>query len=530
MRKLAETSGFPLLALTVALVTGTTGCATFSSDSGSDQEEGKDADGSSDGREKPASSITNQPLTEHPQSSETELSLYRLGEEHLVAAFEVTNTSSENISVWGDLDWGFKGGGDFVTEAFSGIGWIDEANQALQMPYRRPEGRCLCTETEDSLAQRIGAGDSKTFAAVMSAPPSDVSEVSVITSSTSPFVSVPISEEKPDLDSLGLPHPDDASQAKPQAWEMVASSASEDGSDEVVEDSETTNINLSTDVLFDVNKSEITSEASEVLERSAKQVEESSVSQVRIEGHTDDTGSDEINEPLSEERAESVRDELEELVDRDVSYETEGFGSREPLYDGTSEKARERNRRVSVIIPKDEEGTAPKERPDDSSTAGGSSDNSSGGEQPAGRPATEASSHLAQEVIDDQVDYDLQMTGLHRVNSNGALLTYTITNNSEKDKSPWGALRSEKFSETWGMPVDGVKIVDPVTDRRYRTAYVLGPDKGTRNCPCSQTNSISSIDVGASKEFYNFIFLPEDVSVVNIKAGLFPVMENLTVE
>lgn len=71
---------------------------------------------------------------------------------------------------------------------------------------------------------------------------------------------------------------------------------------------------------------------------------------VRVVGHTDSTGSDAINNPLSLERAESVRNFLS---DRGVSaqrIEVLGRGSREPMASNDTADGRARNRRVEIFL------------------------------------------------------------------------------------------------------------------------------------------------------------------------------------
>ena len=72
--------------------------------------------------------------------------------------------------------------------------------------------------------------------------------------------------------------------------------------------------------------------------------------EVRIVGHTDNTGSDAINNPLSVNRAQSARDYL---VSRGVSssrISIDGRGSREPIADNATEAGRARNRRIDLFL------------------------------------------------------------------------------------------------------------------------------------------------------------------------------------
>jgi outer membrane protein OmpA-like peptidoglycan-associated protein len=72
--------------------------------------------------------------------------------------------------------------------------------------------------------------------------------------------------------------------------------------------------------------------------------------EVRIVGHTDNTGNDAINNPLSVNRAQSARDYL---VSRGVAtsrISIDGRGSREPIADNGTEAGRARNRRIDIFL------------------------------------------------------------------------------------------------------------------------------------------------------------------------------------
>ena len=72
---------------------------------------------------------------------------------------------------------------------------------------------------------------------------------------------------------------------------------------------------------------------------------------VVIEGHTDSTGSDDVNEHLSQKRAESVREYL--IANRTLSDEkivAVGYGSMRPLASNKTAAGRAINRRIDVIV------------------------------------------------------------------------------------------------------------------------------------------------------------------------------------
>lgn len=107
-------------------------------------------------------------------------------------------------------------------------------------------------------------------------------------------------------------------------------------------------LNVPSDISFDVGRSAIRPELRPVLDKFATGLD--AQMHVLIVGHTDSTGNDAINDPLSRERAASVRDYL---VMRGVSptrIATEGKGSHDPIADNGSAEGRARNRRVDIFL------------------------------------------------------------------------------------------------------------------------------------------------------------------------------------
>jgi outer membrane protein OmpA-like peptidoglycan-associated protein len=109
-------------------------------------------------------------------------------------------------------------------------------------------------------------------------------------------------------------------------------------------------ITVDSRVFFDTGKAEIKAEGLTVLDRVATLVKERSVANVVIEGHTDSTGSPQINQRLSEQRADSVRGGL---VARGVSanrFQTKGLASSQPVADNATDAGRAQNRRVEIVL------------------------------------------------------------------------------------------------------------------------------------------------------------------------------------
>jgi outer membrane protein OmpA-like peptidoglycan-associated protein len=71
---------------------------------------------------------------------------------------------------------------------------------------------------------------------------------------------------------------------------------------------------------------------------------------VEVQGHTDNTGTPEINNKLSQDRADSVRTWL---VDHGIAGDrliAKGYGATRPLAPNVTPANRERNRRVQFVI------------------------------------------------------------------------------------------------------------------------------------------------------------------------------------
>jgi outer membrane protein OmpA-like peptidoglycan-associated protein len=111
------------------------------------------------------------------------------------------------------------------------------------------------------------------------------------------------------------------------------------------------------DVLFDIGQYALKPAARERLARISGILMAYPELRVEIEGHTDNIGSDQFNQALSEKRAGTVRDYL---VDAGVSINSvlaRGFGKTRPIADNDSAVGRKLNRRVEMIVSGDVIGT-----------------------------------------------------------------------------------------------------------------------------------------------------------------------------
>jgi outer membrane protein OmpA-like peptidoglycan-associated protein len=108
-------------------------------------------------------------------------------------------------------------------------------------------------------------------------------------------------------------------------------------------------VNLS-GILFDLGKATLTTEAQLTVAKLSGVLLMMPDVNLRVEGHTDSTGSDEINEKLSKERARTVYDLLlsQGIPAERMSYE--GYGPRFPVASNDTADGRAQNRRVEVVL------------------------------------------------------------------------------------------------------------------------------------------------------------------------------------
>lgn len=103
-------------------------------------------------------------------------------------------------------------------------------------------------------------------------------------------------------------------------------------------------------LFFATNKTQILPQSEQALNELAQFMQAHPGISVRITGHTDDVGSEQANQILSEGRANAVRTEL---IRRGVAGDritAEGKGESEPIADNKTEEGRARNRRVEFTI------------------------------------------------------------------------------------------------------------------------------------------------------------------------------------
>ncbi len=153
----------------------------------------------------------------------------------------------------------------------------------------------------------------------------------------------------PDNDGDGILDVDDKCPLQP---ETVNGVEDEDGCPEDVKVRvTTTKIEILEKVFFDTAKATIKKRSFGLLNDVAAVLQQNKqITKIRIEGHTDDRGSDKYNQDLSERRAASVRTYLIEQGVDEGRLESKGYGESTPIADNKTSAGRDQNRRVEFTI------------------------------------------------------------------------------------------------------------------------------------------------------------------------------------
>lgn len=123
---------------------------------------------------------------------------------------------------------------------------------------------------------------------------------------------------------------------------------------EVVQDHEVTKIRVGAkfevkNIFFDFGKASLRAESKEELDKLYDIMNRSEIV-IEFGGHTDNVGSDEANQALSQERVNSVKTYLVEKGINDARISAVGYGESQPIADNETDEGRQRNRRVELKI------------------------------------------------------------------------------------------------------------------------------------------------------------------------------------
>jgi outer membrane protein OmpA-like peptidoglycan-associated protein len=109
-------------------------------------------------------------------------------------------------------------------------------------------------------------------------------------------------------------------------------------------------VEFSSAVIFALNRSDLSGEAKAKLEKLVSSLNNHPDTNIEVQGHTDDTGSEAYNQTLSEKRAATVTLYLKQMGIEAGRIISIGYGELLPKYDNTTDEGRSMNRRVTFVI------------------------------------------------------------------------------------------------------------------------------------------------------------------------------------
>ncbi len=121
-------------------------------------------------------------------------------------------------------------------------------------------------------------------------------------------------------------------------------------------------VEFSSNILFAFDRSELSSEARDNLDKLVTVLEAYPDTDIELQGHTDNTGSKAYNQTLSENRASAVSGYLAQKGITNERMTIKGFGLTMPKYDNDTEEGRAQNRRVEFLITANEKMIADADR------------------------------------------------------------------------------------------------------------------------------------------------------------------------
>jgi len=407
--------------------------------------------------------------------------LNRYGPAHVLVQIRITNLHHKRKNPMHQINDHISAGERPDFDHATGIALVDTAARQVLSPLRTPDG-CVCS-TEGSEKSYLDPGAHKTFFAVVPAPSGGARTTTVLHQMGMPFVNVPISDEPPTAPPGQAVPPPVGEEAN-----FPIEAFSEDPETEVRDDGREVQVNISADVLFAVDSAELTPAADRLLKKTAAQIGGGTV---KVEGHADSTGTDEINDPLSQRRAEAVAERLRALVPG-ATFEAQGFGSRRPLHSDDDEEGRRRNRRVTITFTRDQAAPAP--------TA------------PTSARAAHADGFIA------------SPDPLIPIGGGLGVLGYTVTNTNPEETWLHEMSRDRGWQRIRYNAAINVKLADGerhVSPARY---IVLDQKSRAALCLCSSTsgvwNGANKFAPDETKHFWALFQLPSAPSVTVEIAGL----------
>ncbi|MGI8330703.1 OmpA family protein [Actinomadura scrupuli] len=399
------------------------------------------------------------------------LALDQVSDRVIVARLRAVGQSDQPFYFENTLNELNRFGAEGVTDpnAVSAITLFDGEKLRRYWPLVGTDGRCLCTRSFGRL--QVPVRGSLDFVAAFPAPSPRMTSLDLLFPNAPPFLDVPVRQGGDAKISVGedTPAPIDTTVAPTKRSPVLpvyatsdspGSSQSDDGSD--------LSIRLSADVLFALNKAVLNPTAQDILRDVAAKIDRSTAGTVRVDGYTDNSGNDGINNPLSERRAQSVQAALQKLVTRSgVTYQPKGHGSANPVASNDTEEGRRLNRRVTVTF------TSPKDKP----AAAGSATPAPSGPATTTVRASSRPPKYGGAWPADPAKLSATVSGLRRDSHGNAVVTVTVRNDDPAVLN-MAAMLTTSDGPHHGDDTSGVLVTSGKV--RYRPLYdsalhYLGP-------------------------------------------------------
>lgn len=266
------------------------------------------------------------------------LSLARLNSSQLKLEIRLTALNNEDVIA-----------SRFGTRDFSRISLIDGRNMKAYFPSTSQQGQQMQAGYPEN--DLLEPGTPLVASIFYPSPPANVSNVDINSPISPPFNDIPIQGTA--QVQKGEPDPTKVPLKAPHIENLISTSDDLSGNKSIDEGNSGESIRLNSDVLFALNKATLSSKAKGILKDVASQIDNASTGIIKVDGYTDNSGNDAINNPLSQRRAKAVASELKKLVTRSgVTYQTAGHGSADPVASNDKKTGRQKNRRVTVTIGK----------------------------------------------------------------------------------------------------------------------------------------------------------------------------------
>lgn len=272
----------------------------------------------------------------------------RTSDEVVTLRFSATNEGKQNYDPIDFFGSAFALPGRTDQKAPNGITFIDAEHKKRYYPLSSVDDECYCTSWENMGYDYFETGEKINGWVAFPAPPKDIKSFTIIAPGVSPFTGIKATNGE---SAKGEKAPGELKE--PKILDISGYAEELDGSATESQTDGERSIMLSSDVLFDTDESVLTGEAKKSIANVADEIDESGANKVKIDGYTDNSGDDSINNPLSDARASAVEEELDKLISRSgISFETAGHGSADPIATNKTKSGKSKNRRVTITFAK----------------------------------------------------------------------------------------------------------------------------------------------------------------------------------